>query len=130
MEGNPFFTDAIKAKANAAAAASLENVRLAHDAGVKIAFGTDSAVTPHGKNGEEFALMVKAGMSPMAALRSATVVTAELIGMSESLGTLEAGKLADLVAVDGNPLEDISTMEKVQGVIRDGRLLGGRPHSH
>ena len=130
MEGNPFFTDAIKAKANAAAAASLENVRLAYKAGVKIAFGTDSAVTPHGDNGQEFALMVEAGMEPMDALRSATVVAAELIEMSDTLGTIEAGKYADIIAVEGNPLEDITTMERVQGVIRDGRLLGGSLHGH
>ena len=130
MEGNPFFTDEIKAKANAASAASLGNVELAYKAGVKIAFGTDSAVTPHGKNGEEFAYLVQAGMTPMDALRSATVVTAELLDLSDSLGTIEVGKFADIIAVDGNPLDDISTMERVQGVIRDGRLLGGEAHRH
>jgi imidazolonepropionase-like amidohydrolase len=130
MEGNPFFTEAIKAKALAAGAASLENVSLAYKAGVKIAFGTDSAVTPHGKNGEEFALMVQAGMTPMDALRSATVVAAELIEMSDALGTLEEGKFADLIAVDGNPLDDISTMEDVQGVIRNGKLLHANLHRH
>jgi imidazolonepropionase-like amidohydrolase len=130
MEGNPFFTEAIKVKALAAGAASLENVSLAYNAGVKIAFGTDSAVTPHGKNGEEFALMVQAGMTPMDALRSATVVAAELIEMSDTLGTLEEGKFADLIAVDGNPLDDISTMEDVQGVIRNGKLLHANLHRH
>ena len=130
MEGNPFFTEAIKVKALAAGAASLENVSLAYKAGVKIAFGTDSAVTPHGKNGEEFALMVQAGMTPMDALRSATVVAAELIEMSDALGTLEEGKFADLIAVDGNPLDDISTMEDVQGVIRNGKLLHANLHRH
>lgn len=123
MEGNPFFTEAIKAKANAASAASLDNVRLAYEAGVKIAFGTDSAVTPHGLNGDEFALMVKAGMNEMDAIYSATVAAASLLDQSDDLGTIEAGKLADLIAVDGNPLEDISVLERVATVIKDGRLI-------
>lgn len=130
MEGNPFFTDAIRAKVGSAVAASLENVRLAHDAGVKIAFGTDTGVTKHGRNAEEFALMVNAGMSEMAAIRSATVVAAELIDMSSELGTIEAGKIADMIAVDGNPLDDISLLEQVDAVIRDGRLVGGGQDGH
>lgn len=130
MEGNPFFTDAIKAKANAAAAASLQNVKLAYDAGVNIAFGTDTGVTKHGRNAEEFALMVQAGMSEMDAIRAATVATAELIGMTADLGTIEAGKIADIIAVDGNPLEDITVLENVDAVIRDGKLVGGNPDAH
>ena len=74
--------------------------------------------------------MVEAGMTPMDALRSATVVAAELIEMSDTLGTLEEGKFADLIAVDGNPLDDISTMEDVQGVIRNGKLLHENLHRH
>ncbi len=123
MEGNPFFTKAIKAKATAAAAASLNNVRLAHKAGVKIAFGTDSAVTPHGLNGEEFALMVKAGMSEMSAIYAATVAAADLLGLTADLGTIEAGKLADIIAVDDNPLEDIRQLEQITTVIKDGQLI-------
>jgi len=122
MEGNPFFTEAIKAKARAAAAASKENVSKAARAGVKIAFGTDTGVTPHGKNAKEFALMVDAGMSPMEAIRSATVVSAELINRSATLGTIEAGKLADIVAVDKSPLDDITELERVRAVIKDGSL--------
>lgn len=122
MEGNPFFTEAIKAKARAASAASKENVSKAARAGVKIAFGTDTGVTPHGKNAKEFALMVDAGMSPMEAIRSATVVSAELIDRSATLGTIEAGKLADIVAVDKSPLDDITELERVRAVIKDGSL--------
>jgi len=122
MEGNPFYTEAIKAKARAASAASKENVSKAVRAGVKIAFGTDTGVTPHGKNAKEFALMVDAGMSPMEAIRSATVVAAELIDRSATLGTIEAGKLADIVAVDKSPLEDITELEHVRAVIKDGAL--------
>ena len=122
MEGNPFFTDAIKQKANAAAAASKNMLAKAHGAGVRIAFGTDTGVTRHGDNAEEFALMVKAGMDPMDAIRSATVMTAELIEMSADLGTIEAGKLADLIAVDGDPLSDVAVLEDVAVVIKDGKI--------
>ncbi len=121
MEGNPFFTEAIKAKALAASAASRANFGKAYKGGVKIAFGTDTGVTRHGANAEEFALMVGAGMSEMDAIRSATVVTAELIEMSDSLGTIEPGKLADMIAVDSSPLDDITVLEHVSAVIKDGR---------
>ena len=121
MEGNPFFTDAIKAKARAAAAASKASFGKAYKGGVKIAFGTDSGVTRHGANAEEFALMVDGGMSEMEAIRSATVVAAELIEMSDSLGTIEPGKLADMIAVDSSPLDDISVLENVRAVIKDGK---------
>ena len=123
MEGNPFFTDAIRAKANAASAASKGNFAKAVRAGVKVAFGTDAAVIPHGENAEEFSLMVDAGMSPAEAIRTATVNAAELLELDDELGTLEAGKIADLIAVDGNPLEDISILERVIVVIRDGKVV-------
>lgn len=120
MEGNPFFTDAIKAKALAASAASKANFGSAYEAGVKIAFGTDSAVTKHGKNADEFAMMVDSGMSEMDAIRAATVVAAALLDMSDTLGTIESGKMADIIAVDRNPLDDITALESVSVVIRDG----------
>jgi imidazolonepropionase-like amidohydrolase len=123
MEGNPFFTDAIKTKALAASAASKENVGKAHEGGVKIAFGTDTGVTRHGDNAQEFALLVAAGMSEMEAIRTATVATADLLGMSDSLGTIEAGKLADIIAVDESPLEDVTALERVSVVIRNGRRV-------
>lgn len=121
MEGNPFFTAAIKAKALAASAASKENFGKAYEGGVNIAFGTDTGVTKHGENAEEFSLMVAAGMPPMAAIRAATVVSAELLEMSASIGTIEAGKFADIIAVDSNPLDDISALERVSVVIRNGK---------
>jgi imidazolonepropionase-like amidohydrolase len=123
MEGNPFFTDAIKAKALAASAASKENVGKAYAGGVKIAFGTDTGVTKHGNNAQEFALLVNAGMSEMDAIRTATVATADLLDMSDSLGTIEAGKLADIIAVDSDPLNDITVLENVSVVIRDGKRV-------
>ena len=123
MEGNPFFTDAIKTKALAASAASQETFLNAYKAGVKIAFGTDSAVTPHGENADEFVMMVNAGMSPAAAIRSATVTSAELLGLAEDLGTLENVKLADLIAVSGSPLDDISALRTVNFVMKDGAVI-------
>lgn len=120
MEGNPFFTEDIKAKANAASAAAVGNFAAAYKAGVKIAFGTDSAVTPHGENADEFGMMVEAGMAPMDALRAATVAAAELLDKSDSLGTIEAGKLADIVAVNGNPIENVSVIRDVVMVMKAG----------
>jgi imidazolonepropionase-like amidohydrolase len=92
----------------------------AYKAGVKIAFGTDAGVFMHGKNGKEFGYMVEAGMPAMEAIRSATFSGAELLGVSTMLGVIEKGKLADIVAVDGDPLADISLMEKVSFVMKDG----------
>jgi len=123
MEGNPFFTEAIKAKALAASAASKANFGSAYEAGVKIAFGTDSAVTKHGDNADEFGMMVESGMTEMDAIRSATVVAAELLEMSDTLGTIEPGKMADIIAVDHSPLDDITALENVSVVIKEGRQM-------
>jgi imidazolonepropionase-like amidohydrolase len=123
MEGNPFYTDNIKAKALAASAAAQESFLKAYKGGVKIAFGTDSAVTPHGENADEFVMMVNAGMSAADAIASATVVSAQLLGMDTQLGTLEGGKLADLIAVSGNPLEDISILRQVDFVMKAGKVV-------
>ena len=125
MDKNPFFTEDIKAKARAASAASLKNVGLAHAGGVKIAFGTDTGVTRHGENAEEFALMVGVGMSEQQAIYAATIAAAELIEMSADLGTIEPGKFADIVAVSGNPLEDIRALEEMHGVIKNGVAVKG-----
>ncbi len=122
MENNPFFTEAIKQKAYAASAASRRNFSKAMRAGVNVAFGTDTGVTKHGRNAEEFALMVENGMTPMQAIHSATVAAAALIDRSDSLGTIRPGMVADIIAVDANPLNDISALERVSIVIKDGRL--------
>jgi len=92
----------------------------AYRAGVRIAFGTDSGVSPHGENAKEFGYMVEAGMPAAETLLSATIVSAELIGRADELGTIEKGKLADIVAVPGNPLEDINVMTKVSFGMKDG----------
>jgi len=94
----------------------------AYAAGVKIAFGTDAGTFAHGTNAKEFDLMVGFGMKPMDAIRSATVVTADLFGISADAGTLEAGKLADLVAVKGNPLEDIAALHDIDFVMKSGQV--------
>jgi imidazolonepropionase-like amidohydrolase len=93
---------------------------IAYKKGVKIAFGTDAGVYFHGQNGQEFGFMVEAGMPAMETIKSATVVNAAILGMSDKIGTLEAGKLADIVATDENPLHNIKTMEKVAFVMKDG----------
>lgn len=114
----------IAAKAKAAMAARDIMFRAALKTGVKIAFGTDAAVYPHGLNGHEFALLTGLGMSPAAALHSATTVAASLLGVDDR-ATLTAGKLADIIAVPGNPLEDIKVMERVSFVMKDGVVVKG-----
>jgi imidazolonepropionase-like amidohydrolase len=92
----------------------------AYKAHVKIAFGTDAAVYPHGQNAHEFELMVAAGMPPMFTIQAATINAATLLRKDKDLGTLAAGKIADVVAVPGNPIDDISLMKKVSFVMKDG----------
>ncbi len=117
------FPPAIAEKARAALQARSQMFRDALKAGVRIGFGTDSAVSPHGLNAREFALMVGLGMTPAAALRAATSVDAALLGLSGKLGTLEVGKAADVVAVPGNPLTDIRVTERVLFVMKDGVVV-------
>ncbi len=94
----------------------------AHKAGVNIAYGTDSGISPHGTNAEEALLMVEAGMSEMDVIVSATINAADLIDMSDSIGTIEAGKFADIIAVDSSPLEDISQLLDVGFVMKSGKI--------
>lgn len=98
-------------------------VRRAHKAGVKIAFGTDSGVSRHGDNAKEFELMVAAGMTPEETIISATINAADALDMLDTIGTLEVGKVADLIAVDGNPLEDISELLDVDFVMAGGKVV-------
>ncbi|MBN1204460.1 MAG: amidohydrolase family protein [Myxococcaceae bacterium] len=107
-------------KFKAAEASARQAVRKAISRGVRIAFGTDAGVFAHGRNAEEFALLVEAGLAPAEALRSATSVAAELLGLANQLGTLEAGKLADVVAVPGDPLQDIRRTQQVFFVMKEG----------
>jgi len=110
----------VEAKARAAIASIQGMFRKAVAKQVKIAFGTDSAVYPHGRNAEEFHLMVELGMRPVDALRAATSVNAELFGLSDQLGTLAPGKLADIIAVPGDPTRNIRETEKVFFVMKEG----------
>ena len=95
----------------------------AHAAGVKIAFGTDSGVSAHGDNGKEFALMVEAGMEPIDAIISATRNAADLLNITDELGTITVGKKADIVAVQGDPLANIELLQDVQFVMKDGTVF-------
>ena len=99
-----------------------QSLERAVPAGVRIAFGTDAGVSKHGRNADEFALMVQHGMTPMGAIQAATVNAADLLGLSAEIGTLEAGKRADIVAVDGDPLTDVSVLTSMDFVMRDGRV--------
>ena len=117
------FPPEIAAKARAAMAARSTMFRAAVRLGVKIGFGTDSAVSPHGINAREFALMTGLGMSPIAALRSATSVDAELLGIAAKAGTLEPGKLADIIAMPGDPTQDITATERVSFVMKEGKTI-------
>ena len=99
-----------------------EALRKAVPAGVKIAFGTDAAVSKHGRNADEFELMVKHGMTPAAAIQAATVNAADLLGISEEAGSLEVGKSADVVAVRGDPLADVTVLKTIGFVMKEGKV--------
>jgi imidazolonepropionase-like amidohydrolase len=111
------------AKAREVMPAARKNVQRAFAAGVKVGFGTDAAVYPHGLNAREFAVYVKMGMTPLAAIQTATVNDADLLGWSDRVGTVEAGKFADLIAVDGDPLADVTTLERVKFVMKGGEVV-------
>ncbi len=115
-----FFPDVVRPKAAAIGAAISDTFARAYREGVIIAFGTDSGVSPHGENAREFIFMVEGGMPPMAAIKSATSVAAELLGIESELGSLAPGKIADLIAVDGDPLTDIGVLQNVGFVMKAG----------
>ena len=110
----------VVAKAAAATTAADATFKRAIARGVKIAFGSDAAVCPHATQAAQFAAMVRLGMKPLAALRTATSADARLLGLDATLGTLEAGKLADVIAVPGDPSADVTAVEKVFFVMKDG----------
>jgi len=87
-----------------------------------MAFGSDGAVYPHGDNGKQFAYMVEYGMTPMQAIQAATVHAAELIGWPDTVGAIEAGRFADIIAVQGNPLDDVALLEDVRFVMKGGKI--------
>ncbi len=117
-----FMSDAVREKAIRVGNDMAGNFEKAHKAGVNIAFGTDSGISKHGINAEEAVLMVEAGMSPMDVIVSATINAADLIDMSESIGTIEDGKFADIIAVSRSPLEDIEELLDVDFVMKGGKV--------
>ena len=121
------YPPALQAKAKAAAAARSDMFRNAVKLGVKISFGTDAAVFPHGQNAREFKVMVDLGMQPIEALRSATANDAELLGIAQKTGTLEKGKLADIIAMPGDPITDITATERVFFVMKEGKIIRNGP---
>ena len=97
-----------------------QNFRKAVEAGVRIAFGTDSGVCPYSESGKEFGYMVENGMTPMQAIQSATIGAADLLGQRDLLGSIQPGKLADLIAVRGDPLHNVRELEHVRFVMKEG----------
>ena len=117
-----YFPEVIVPKALEIGPLIQETFSNAYKRGVKIAFGTDAGVFPHGENAREFVYMVEAGMPPMEAIQSATITTARMLRMEDQIGSIEAGKLADIIATDGNPLENIEVMLKVSFVMKEGKV--------
>lgn len=115
--------EVVRPKAAAVGPQIQDTFAQAYKSGVKIAFGTDSGVSPHGLNAREFTYMVEAGMPPMEAIKSATINAATLLGKEDDLGSIETGKYADIVAVEGDPLEDISVLERISFVMKGGEVV-------
>ena len=124
-----YYPEVVRPKAKKIGPKIKETFKRAHESGVKIAFGTDSGVSYHGDNANEFLYMVEAGMKPMDAIKAATKTAAELLGVETSLGTIKPNKKADIIAVTKNPLNDISTLKEVSFVMKNGvvyKLQGKR----
>jgi len=122
-----YFPALVRPKARRIGPMIQDTFERAWKAGVKIAFGTDSGVSLHGDNADEFVFMVATGMSPAQAIRSATVNAAELLGVADRAGTLSAGSWADVIAIAGNPLEDVSRLGDVAFVMKAGQIYKTRP---
>ena len=117
-----YFPEIIRPKAAAIGPVIQDTFAKAYRAGVPIAFGTDCGVCPHGSNGQEFLYMVEGGMAPMAAIQSATTVTAKLLGIWAETGSITAGKAGDLIAVEGDPLADVTRLQDVRFVMKGGTV--------
>jgi imidazolonepropionase-like amidohydrolase len=115
--------DFMVAKAKVVMPAARQNIGRAFKAGVKVAFGTDSAVYPHGLNAREFAVMVKLGLTPMQSIQAATINAADLLGWSDRVGSIEPGRFADIIAVNGDPTTDVSVLEHVVFVMKGGQVV-------
>lgn len=117
-----FFPELVRPKAATIGPLIQQTFAQAYQAGVKIAFGTDAGVGEHGENWREFVYMTEAGMSAMAAIQSATIEGAKLLGVEQELGSIKVGKIADIIAVPGDPLQDISLMGQVNFVMKAGKV--------
>ena len=115
--------DFLLGKAKTVMPIARKNIAHAFASGVKVAFGTDAAVYPHGLNAHEFAVMVKLGLTPLQAIQAATMNAADLLGWQGKVGSLEPGTWADIVAVDGDPLKDVTTLERVKFVMKGGDVV-------
>jgi len=113
----------LAADTSAASRGLMESTRLAYRAGVPLVFGTDGGVLPHGENATEFAALARAGVSPLDAIRAATIGAATAFGLADSLGTITSGMIADIVAVDGDPLTDVTALQRVRFVMSCGRVV-------
>ena len=119
------YTGAVKQQIEWRIGITGQSLRKAYPAGVRIAFGTDAGVSKHGRNADEFELMVKNGMTPVEAVKAATVNAADLLGLASEIGTIEAGKSADIIAVTGDPLTDVTVLKKVEFVMARGEVVKG-----
>jgi imidazolonepropionase-like amidohydrolase len=124
IKNNPdAYSPSVRAKIDWRLKVTGQALKLAHAKGVKIAFGTDAGVSKHGRNADEFELMVKFGMTPAEAIKAATVNAADLLGVTAVAGTLDIGKSADMIAVDGDPLKDIKLLKEVRFVMKSGQVI-------
>ena len=119
------YSDEVMQKTEMTNDAQRENFAKAVKAGVKIAFGTDSGIYPHGMNAKNLAFHVRFGQTPMEAIQSATVVSAELMGWEDKVGSLQPGRFADLIAVEGDPLDDVAVLEDIPFVMKGGEVVKG-----
>ncbi|NCW59466.1 MAG: amidohydrolase family protein, partial [Proteobacteria bacterium] len=118
-----YFPEIVRPKAASVGPQIGKTFNKAYLRGVKIAFGTDAGVQPHGTNWKEFVYMVNYGMPEIETIKSATIDTAKLLGIDANFGSIEVGKIADIIAINGNPIDDISTMENVYFVMKDGKVV-------